>query len=83
MPVHRQQAQEGETFVGGAATYVHGEQAASEVANEIREAIKEMIAFNLMPATALALRFSGNAFPELRILKFWPRKQCSGAWETR
>ena len=63
MPVHRQQAQEGETFVGGAATYVHGEQAASEVANEIREAIKEMIAFNLMPATALALRFSGNAFP--------------------
>jgi hypothetical protein len=65
MPVQRQQAQEGDTFVGGAATYVHGEQAAGEVVNEVRKAIKETIAFNLMLAKALALRFTGNAFPRI------------------
>ena len=83
MPVQRQQAQEGDTFVGGAATYVHGEQAAGEVVNEVRKAIKETIAFNLMPAKALASVLQETLSPELRILKSFQRRQCSGAWETR
>ena len=63
MPSRRQQAKEGDTQIGSEATYVHGEQAAGEVAKDVQDAIKEMVTFNLMPATTLALRFTGNSFP--------------------
>ena len=33
------------------------------MAKDVQDAIKEMVTFNLMPATTLALRFTGNSFP--------------------
>ena len=62
MPSRRQQAKEGDTQIGSEATYVHGVQAAGEVAKDVQDAIKEKVTFNLMPATTLALRFTGNSF---------------------
>ena len=40
MPSRRQQAKEGDTQIGSEATYVHGEQAAGEVAKDVQDAIK-------------------------------------------
>jgi hypothetical protein len=52
-------------MVGAAAHYVHGAQAAGEVAEELREAIKEMVAFNVLPATLWALRWTDAGFPTI------------------
>jgi hypothetical protein len=43
-------------MIGVAAHYEHGAQAAGEVAEDLREAIKEMVVFNVLPATLWALR---------------------------
>ncbi len=60
----RRQAEDGEVMVGAAAHYVHGAQAAGEVAEDLREAIKEMVAFNVLPAL-WALRWSEAGFPTI------------------
>ncbi len=52
-------------MVGAAAHYVHGAQAAGGVAEDLREAIKEMVAFNVLPATLWALRWSDAGFPTI------------------
>ena len=52
-------------MVGAAARYVHGDQAAGEVAEDIRQGIKEMIAFNVLPATAKAVRWTAHNFPAI------------------
>ena len=64
MPRARQ-AEDGEVVVGSAARYEHGAQAAGEVAEELREAIKEMVAFNVLPATLWALRWTDAGFPTI------------------
>jgi integrase len=62
---HKHQAKEGDVMVGAAARYVHGDQAAGEVAEDIRQGIKEMIAFNVLPATAKAVRWTAHNFPAI------------------
>ena len=61
----RRQAADGEVMVGAAANYEHGAQAAGEVAEDLREAIKEMVAFNVLPTTLWALRWSAAGFPTI------------------
>jgi hypothetical protein len=61
----RRQAADGEVMVGAAASYEHGAQAAGEVAEDLREAFKEMVAFNILPATLWALRWSAAGFPTI------------------
>ena len=62
----RRQAEEGEVMVGEAAQYEHGAQAAAEVAEEVRTAVKEMVAFNLLPATVWSLVWSGHGYPTIQ-----------------
>ena len=46
------QAAAGEVTQGQAASYEHGEDAASEVAADLSDGIKEMVAVGLQPGTA-------------------------------
>ena len=58
------QAEGWEITAGAAANYEHGARAAVEVAEELREAIKEMV-FNVLPAILWALRWSYAGFPTI------------------
>ena len=51
---------------GAAATYIHGDQAAEEVADDVRNGIKEMVLFEVLPATAKAIRWSNHNFPTIQ-----------------
>jgi hypothetical protein len=62
----RRQAADDEVMIGAAGHYEHGSQAAGEVAEDLREAIKEMVAFNVLPATLWALRWSEAGFPTIQ-----------------
>ena len=53
----------GEVTAGAAATYSHGEDAAEEVAADVRDAIRDMVKYHVLPATAAALRWTGHNFP--------------------
>jgi hypothetical protein len=53
----KRQAVAGEVTDGVAATYVHGEEAAAEVSDVVREGIREMVCVNLLPSTVWALVF--------------------------
>jgi len=61
----RGQAAVGEVSQGQAASYEHGEGAAAEVAADLYDGIKDMVATNLMPSTVWALRFTQHAFPTI------------------
>ena len=43
---------------GAPATYIHSDQATEEVADDARNGIKEMVLFEVLPATAEAIRWS-------------------------
>ena len=43
---------------GAPATYIHGYQATEEVEDDVRNGIKEMVLFEVLPATAKAIRWS-------------------------
>ena len=47
---------------GAAAIYIHADQAAEEVADDVRNGIKEMVLFEVLPATAKAIRWSNHNF---------------------
>ena len=59
----KRQAAEGEVTEGVAATYTHGEGAAAEVAADLRDGIREMVAVNLLPSTVWGLVYTGHGFP--------------------
>ena len=61
----KRQAADGEVFEGVAARYVHGEGAASEVAADLSDGIREMVAVNLLPGTVWSLRYTGHDFPTI------------------
>ena len=61
----RRQAEDGEVMVGAAAHYVHGAQAAGEVAEDVRGAVKEMVAFEVLPATLWAMLWSAAGYPTI------------------
>ena len=52
-------------MVGAAAHYVHGAQAAGEVAEDVRGAVKEMVAFEVLPATLWAMLWSAAGYPTI------------------
>jgi hypothetical protein len=64
----RRQAAAGETFEGVEAVYIHGEEAAPEVAKDVRvmEGIREMVAVNLLPRTVWRLIYGGHTFPTIK-----------------
>lgn len=74
----RRQAVDGEIIVGAAAAYEHGDQAASEVAEDLRQAVKEMVAFNVMPATLWAMIWSASGYPT--ILNVWILRAEAAFW---
>ena len=47
------------------AVYIHGDEAAAEVAEDICEGIREMVAVNLKPATVYRLVYGWHAFPTI------------------
>jgi len=61
----KRQAAEGEVTEGVAATYTHGEGAAAEVAADLRDGIREMVAVNLLPSTVWGLVYTGHGFPTI------------------
>ena len=61
----KRQAQPGEVSEGVEAVYIHGDEAAAEVADDVREGIREMVAVNLQPATVYRLVFCGHVFPTI------------------
>ena len=61
----RGQAIVGEVTQGQVASYEHGEDAAAEVAADLRDGIKEMVANNLMPSTVWALVYTKASFPTI------------------
>jgi hypothetical protein len=61
----KRQAQPGEASEGVEAVYIHGDEAAAEVAEDICEGIREMVAVNLQPATVYRLVFCGHVFPTI------------------
>ena len=61
----KRQAVAGEVTDGVAATYVHGEEAAAEVSDDVREGIREMVCVNLLPSTVWALVFTQHGFPTI------------------
>ena len=48
------------------AVYVHGDEAAAEVAEDLSEGIREMVAINLQPSTVYRLVYGGHAFPTIK-----------------
>ena len=58
MPGRLYQAAAGDVMEGAPATYIHGDQATEEVADDARNGIKEMVLFEVLPATAEAIRWS-------------------------
>jgi hypothetical protein len=61
----KRQAAAGEVTEGVAAKYVHGEEAAAEVSDDVREGIREMVCVNLLPSTVWALEFTQHGFPTI------------------
>ena len=61
----KRQAAAEEVTEGVAATYVHGDDAAAEVAEELRDGIQEMLAVNLMPSTVWSLKYTAHGFPTI------------------
>ena len=61
----KRQAQDGEVFEGVAAQYVHGAAAVSEVAADLSDGIREMVAVNLLPGTVWSLRYTSHDFPTI------------------
>ena len=61
----KRQAAVGEVTEGVAATYTHGEDAAAEVAADLRDGIREMVAVNLMPSTVWSLVYTAHGFPTI------------------
>ena len=57
------QAGAGEVAAGGAATHTHGDEAAEEVVADVRDAIRNMIKYHLLPATTGQLLWTGHNFP--------------------
>ena len=62
----KRQAQAGEVSEGVEAVYIHGEEAAAEVAADICEGIREMVAVNLLPSMVYSLVYGGHAFPTIK-----------------
>jgi hypothetical protein len=69
MAASRGQAAAGEVIEGVAAVYQHGDDAAGEVADDVRSAVKEMVMFNCLPATARAIRWTGHGYPAIANLE--------------
>jgi len=61
----KRQVQDGEVFEGVAAKYVHGAAAVSEVAADLSDGIREMVAVNLLPGTVWSLRYTSHDFPTI------------------
>jgi hypothetical protein len=61
----KRQAAAKEVIEGVAATYVHGDDDAAEVAEELRDGIQEMVAVNLMPSTVWSLKYTAHGFPTI------------------
>jgi hypothetical protein len=59
------QAAAGEVTQGQAASYEHGEDAAAEVAADLSDGIKEMVAVSLQPSTVWGLEYSKASFPTI------------------
>jgi integrase len=59
------QAAAGEVTQGQAASYEHGEDAAAEVAADLSDGIKEMVAVGLQPGTVWGLEYSKASFPTI------------------
>ena len=62
----RRQAPSGEISEGVEAFCIHGEGAAAEVAADLSEGIREMVAFNLLPATVWSLIYGGHTYPTIK-----------------
>ena len=62
----KRQAQPGEVSEGVEAVYIHGDEAAAEVADDVREGIREMVAVNVRPSTAYRIVYGANDFPTMR-----------------
>ena len=62
----KRQALPGEASEGVEAVYVHGDDAAAEVAEDLSEGIREMVAINLQPSTVYRLVYGGHAFPTIK-----------------
>jgi hypothetical protein len=62
----RRQAAAGETFEGVKAVYIHGEEGVAEVAEDVKEGIREMVSVNLLPRTLLQLVYGGHTFPTIK-----------------
>ncbi len=61
----RGQAAAGEVTQGQAASYEHGEDAAAEVAADLSDGIKKMVAVNLLPSIIWGLEYSKASFPTI------------------
>ena len=61
----KRQAQPGEASEGVEAVYIHGDEAAAQVAEDICEGIREIVAVNLRPTTVYRLVYGGHAFPTI------------------
>jgi hypothetical protein len=61
----KRQGAEGKVTEGVAATYMHGEGAAAEVAADLRDGIREMVAVNLLPSMVWGLVYTGHGFPTI------------------
>ena len=47
------------------AVYIHGEEAVAEVAEDVKEGIREMVAVNLLPRTVWQIVYGGHTFPTI------------------
>ena len=64
-PRRTRQAAEGEVEETELAVYEHGAEAADEVADELREGIRDMVVYELDPETVWKLKWSAAGFPTI------------------